>query len=76
MKLIDELISVDDTKGRCRLTVTEDNLFYNDTLKGLPAHVGIELMAQSIAAVAGNRHKSQGDDIKLGFLLEAFRVFI
>ena len=33
MKLIDELISVDDTKGRCRLTVTEDNLFYNDVLK-------------------------------------------
>ena len=69
MQLINELLAVADTKGRCRLTVTEDNLFYNDRLKGLPAHVGIELMAQSIAAVAGNRHKSQGDDIKLGFLL-------
>lgn len=69
MKLIDELVSVDDTKGRCRLTVTEDNLFYNTELTGLPAYVGIELMAQSIAAVAGCRHKSVGDDIKLGFLL-------
>lgn len=69
MRLIDELLSVADTKGRCRLTVSADNLFYNDRLNGLPAHVGIELMAQSIAAVAGARHTSQGDDIKLGFLL-------
>lgn len=69
MRLIDELLAVADTKGRCRLTVGADNLFYNDRLNGLPAHVGIELMAQSIAAVAGARHTRQGDDIKLGFLL-------
>lgn len=34
-----------------------------------PAYVGIEIMAQSIAAYAGLRAKQAGEPVKLGFLL-------
>jgi len=69
MRLIDELCWAEPGKGRCCLTVRDDNLFYSESYQGLPAHVGIELMAQSIAAVAGYQHKTAGGEIKLGFLL-------
>jgi predicted hotdog family 3-hydroxylacyl-ACP dehydratase len=69
MRLIDELCWAEPGKGQCRLTVGSDNLFYSESLQGLPAHVGMELMAQSIAAVAGYQHKAAGGEIKLGFLL-------
>ena len=35
----------------------------------LPAWVGIELMAQSVAAYAGCRARSEGNPVELGFLL-------
>lgn len=69
MRLIDELCWAESGKGHCRLMVRRDNLFYSELYKGLPAHVGIELMAQSIAAVAGHQSKTAGGEIKLGFLL-------
>ncbi|MDV6316390.1 hotdog family protein [Idiomarina sp. HP20-50] len=69
MRLIDELCWAEPGKGHCQLTVSSDNLFYSERYQGLPAHVGIELMAQSIAAIAGYQHKAEGGEIKLGFLL-------
>lgn len=69
MRLIDKLCSAEQGKGQCCFTVSTDNLFYSEQHKGLPAHVGIELMAQTIAAVAGYQSKADGGEVKLGFLL-------
>ncbi|RUO53650.1 hotdog family protein [Pseudidiomarina homiensis] len=71
MRLIDRFINGDsvETTAHCEVTITTDNLFYRDELGGLPAHVGVELMAQSIAAAAGYRNRGAGEDIKIGFLL-------
>ena len=71
MLLIDRFISGDSgtASAHCEVTVTNDNLYYREELGGLPAHVGIELMAQTIAAAAGYRNRGAGEDIKIGFLL-------
>ncbi|MBY6064350.1 hotdog family protein [Pseudidiomarina sediminum] len=69
MRLIDQFLKGDQEGATCAATISKDNLFYRDELKGLPAHVGIELMAQTIAAAAGYRHRDAGQDIKIGFLL-------
>ena len=37
--------------------------------KGFPSYIGIEYMAQCIAAKAGANELASGGDIKLGFLL-------
>jgi predicted hotdog family 3-hydroxylacyl-ACP dehydratase len=47
--------------------VRNDGLLGND--KTVPAWVGIEYMAQAIAAYAGVMSKRAGDPVKLGFLL-------
>lgn len=71
MRLIDRFVNGDaeHAAAHCEVTVASDNLFYRDELGGLPAHVGIELMAQTIAAAAGYRNRGAGEDIKIGFLL-------
>lgn len=69
MRLIDRFISGDHDSAECEATIREDNLFYREEFNGLPAHVGVELMAQTIAAAAGYRHRDAGQDIKIGFLL-------
>ena len=48
-------------------TVRRDGLFVQDD--GMPAWVGVELMAQGIATWAGLRRKEEGAAVRLGFLL-------
>ena len=48
--------------------VGEDSLFYQAGL-GVPAWVGIEYMAQTVALYAGICAKQAGTDIRMGFLL-------
>jgi len=48
-------------------TVRLGQLFTDD--QGLPAWVGVEWMAQAIAAWAGCRARRRGEPVKLGFLL-------
>ncbi|WP_122549517.1 3-hydroxylacyl-ACP dehydratase, partial [Pseudomonas viridiflava] len=50
------------------LTVRAGGLF-NEADGNLPAWVGVELMAQSVAAFAGCQARSKGEAVKLGFLL-------
>lgn len=52
MILIDKIVSFDDEQIFTRLTVKPDGLFSLPD-GSLPAWVGIELMAQSVAAFAG-----------------------
>ncbi|MCF4997803.1 3-hydroxylacyl-ACP dehydratase [Pseudomonas syringae] len=68
MILIDDILDVDDEQIRTRLTVRPDGLF-NLPDGSLPAYLGIELMAQSVAAFAGCHARRKGDPVALGFLL-------
>ena len=68
MILIDQILAFDDEQIHTRLTVKPDGLF-NRPDGSLPAWVGIELMAQSVAAYAGCQARLHGEPVELGFLL-------
>ncbi|AHG39086.1 3-hydroxylacyl-ACP dehydratase [Pseudomonas syringae CC1557] len=68
MILIDQVLAFDEEQIQTRLTVRADGLF-NQPDGSLPAWLGVELMAQSVAAYAGCQARSKGEAVKLGFLL-------
>ncbi|MBC9249087.1 3-hydroxylacyl-ACP dehydratase [Pseudomonas alcaligenes] len=68
MILIDEVVSFGDEDIETRLTVRPGGLF-SQADGSLPAWVGVELMAQSIAAYAGCQARQAGLPVELGFLL-------
>lgn len=68
MILIDQVLSFDEEQIQTRVTVRPDGLFSQPD-GSLPAWVGVELMAQSVAAYAGCQARLQGEPIQLGFLL-------
>ena len=68
MILIDAIERFDDEQIFTRLTVKSDGLF-NLPDGSLPAWVGVELMAQSVAAFAGCHARQKGNPPELGFLL-------
>ncbi|WP_122445809.1 hotdog family protein [Pseudomonas viridiflava] len=68
MILIDQVLAFDEEQIHTRLTVLAGGLF-NEADGSLPAWVGVELMAQSVAAFAGCQARSKGEAVKLGFLL-------
>ena len=59
MILIDQVLSFDEEQIHTRATVKPGGLF-NRPDGSLPAWVGIELMAQSVAAYAGCRARQKG----------------
>jgi predicted hotdog family 3-hydroxylacyl-ACP dehydratase len=68
MILIDRILAFDDEQIQTFTTVKPGGLFSLED-GGLPAWVGIELMAQSVAAFAGCHARRRGDAVELGFLL-------
>lgn len=66
MLLIDRVLSVSAESVRA-LAIVRDGLFLR--AGRLPAYVGIELMAQTIAAWAGLQHREKNEAVRLGFLL-------
>ncbi|MGC4010244.1 MAG: hotdog family protein [Pseudomonas sp.] len=68
MILLDEVLEFGEEDIRTRLTVRPGGLF-SEADGSLPAWVGVELMAQSIAAYAGCQARSRGEPVELGFLL-------
>ena len=68
MILIDEVLSFDAEQIHTRTTVRPGGLF-NLADGAMPAWVGVELMAQSVAAYAGCQARSKGEAVELGFLL-------
>jgi predicted hotdog family 3-hydroxylacyl-ACP dehydratase len=67
MVWLDRIISCDNVSLSAEIVVRDDGLLGND--KTVPAWVGIEYMAQAVAAYAGVMAKRAGEPIKLGFLL-------
>ena len=68
MILIDQVLAFDEEQIETRLTVQGGGLFNRED-GSLPAWVGVELMAQSVAAFAGCHARVQGNEVVLGFLL-------
>lgn len=71
MVLLDQIDHWDDEQLQASVTVRVDAPFVD--AKGLPAWVGIELMAQTIAALAGCRARRTGRPVKIGFLVGSRR---
>ena len=68
MRFLDRMLAVNDTKAVAETTVRSDNpLFVGG--EGLPAYVGLEMMAQAIATIDGLKRKLEGLPPKIGFLL-------
>lgn len=68
MVLIDKVKEIDEFSVQGEVTIGVDSLFQNEE-GHVPAWVGIEYMAQTIAAYAGIKHSKKGDPIKMGFLI-------
>jgi predicted hotdog family 3-hydroxylacyl-ACP dehydratase len=67
MLLLDCLLQADSESAEARVTVSRDGLFLQDA--GMPAWVGLEYMAQTVAAWAGWQAVQAQQSVKLGFLL-------
>ncbi|KGS11011.1 3-hydroxylacyl-ACP dehydratase, partial [Pseudomonas coronafaciens] len=63
MILIDQVLDFDAEQIHTRLTVRADGLF-NQADGSLPAWLGVELMAQSVAAFAGCQARIKGEAVK------------
>ncbi|MDW6001858.1 hotdog family protein [Vibrio mangrovi] len=73
MIFIDHAIDIQDESVHCQVTIGENNPFF-DTISGtLPAYVGLEFMAQTIAAWSGFRALQSGEKPSIGFLLGSRR---
>ncbi len=67
MVLLDRVLDVGENHIVAELTVRDDGLFSSE--HSVPAWVGIEYMAQTVAAYSGYHRRRRGLDIQLGFLL-------
>ncbi len=71
MRLLDAAIEGDEESLRARVEIRADSLFFDGS--GVGAWVGIEYMAQTVAAWAGWRARLEGGEPKIGFLLGSRR---
>jgi predicted hotdog family 3-hydroxylacyl-ACP dehydratase len=67
MSLLDQLLHHDEESAQTRVTIHEKSYFANP--KGVPSWVGIEYMAQTIAAYGGIQDQQAGNDVRIGFLV-------
>jgi len=75
MSLLASAVGIDDGSVQAELTIRADDLFF-DTMGpgcGVGAWVGIEYMAQAVAACAGLEARRAGGAPKIGFLLGSRR---
>jgi len=67
MLLIDKVIDYEDDWLISQVTIKEDSMFCHNG--SVPALVGIEYMAQSVAAFAGKNDKINNKEVSIGLLL-------
>lgn len=68
MVLLDRVTGWDDGRLEATVEIRGDSPFYAPGY-GVPAHVGIEYMAQACGAIAGLEAKHAGQPVRIGFLL-------
>lgn len=69
MVLLNDFMHADAENVSCRVDIGTNSPFFDATLQGVPAYVGIEYMAQTIAAYSGAQSQRLGQQPKVGFLL-------
>lgn len=69
MILIDNLLEHQPDTLLTAIHISQSSAYFDSVLNGVPNYVGIEYMAQSIAALAGVEAKLVGDKVRVGFLL-------
>jgi predicted hotdog family 3-hydroxylacyl-ACP dehydratase len=67
MILLDTIETWDGLCLVASVTIRRDSLFGGDA--GVPAHIGIEYMAQACGAYAGVEAREAGERVRIGFLL-------
>jgi predicted hotdog family 3-hydroxylacyl-ACP dehydratase len=67
MILIDRMVDATERGNTCEITIGPQTLFLEPT--GVPAFVGLEYMAQAVAAYGGYRSYLAGEAVAVGFLL-------
>lgn len=67
MNWLDAVLQADDDGVVAQATIQPDRYFVRDGV--LPVWIGVEYMAQAVAAWAGHRAWSRGQPVKIGFLL-------
>lgn len=71
MVFLDSVVSADTSTLTARLCITQRSMFFDGA--GVGAWVGIEYMAQAIAAHAGWLALQRGEPVSVGFLLGSRR---
>ncbi|WP_158972350.1 3-hydroxylacyl-ACP dehydratase [Paraglaciecola sp. L3A3] len=71
MILVDELVSYSASSACCSVKIHPESNFYNSEKKSVPAYVGLEYLAQTIAAYANALNIDDGGEVALGFLVSA-----
>jgi len=67
MSLLDEIVDLGEGWLRAAVHITEQSMFVEE--QGVSAIIGIEYLAQGIAAYAGSQQRAKDQAPKLGFLL-------
>lgn len=71
MVLLERVLAADKDSLTAEVTIGPGTMFFDGT--GVGSWVGIEYMAQAIAAHAGRLARERGEPVKVGFLLGARR---
>lgn len=69
MVLLDHLLEYGEDYAVSSIKVTPQSRFYEHDIDGIHSSIGLEWMAQTIAAVAGIAALSNNKPVKVGFLL-------
>jgi len=70
MLLLDRIIDYDiEHSIRAEYNITNNCIFYDPVLDGVPSWVGFEFIAQTVSALTGIRKRAKGEKPKIGFIL-------
>jgi predicted hotdog family 3-hydroxylacyl-ACP dehydratase len=71
MILLDTLVHFSEEEATCCHLITQQSLLFDTALQGVPSYVGIEYMAQSIAAYANANELANNRPVEMGFLVSS-----
>jgi predicted hotdog family 3-hydroxylacyl-ACP dehydratase len=74
MLLLDEIVSVGENSLIASVEINEQSNFYRKG-QGVPAWIGMEYMAQAIAAFGGIAALERGEELPLGLLIGCQKYF-
>lgn len=69
MVLLSDFVHADTEHVVCRVNIEAQSPFFDAQIQGVPVYVGIEYMAQTVAAYSGAQSHRSGQSPKVGFLL-------